>query len=137
MQNLNYFVLLSLCVSVYSTQLTPSDLNDTKYEFQKEIVNFNNFSYVINPEGRICSKENVFLLVYVHTSPENYKRRVTIRETWSQKHLFTNVRIVFFTGLSLRTEANDMLKLESSLYKDIVQKSFVDTYRNLTLKSMI
>jgi hypothetical protein len=137
MQNLNYFVLLSLCVSFYSTQLTPSDLNDTKYDFQKEIVNFNNFSYVINPEGRICSNEKVFLLVYVHTSPENYKRRVTIRETWSQKHLFTNVRIVFFTGLSLRTEANDMLKLESNLYKDIVQKSFVDTYRNLTLKSGI
>jgi hypothetical protein len=119
MQSVNYFILFSLFFSRCKLQI--KDSNDTKYDFQREIVNFNNFSYIHNPEGRICSNQNVFLLVYVHTAPENYKKRLTIRETWSQRHLFSNVRIVFITGVSSHSDKNEILKLESNLYRDIIQ----------------
>lgn len=137
MQILNFFVLFSLFITVNSHLINSNELNDTKYDFQRDIVNFNYLTYIFNPKKQICSNQSVFLLVYVHTAPENYKRRLIIRETWSQRHLFSNVRIVFFTGLSSSSETNEMLKLESNLYKDIATASFIDTYRNLTLKSKI
>ena len=128
------FYLIKISISI--------DLNQTKYynvinyEFQNNIVNYNNFKYLLNPKYQICpAQQKVFLLIYVHSSPGNNKKRLIIRETWSQKHLFPNVHIVFFSGLSANNQTNEMLKLENSIYNDIVQKNFVDSYRNLTLKS--
>ena len=141
MKEINYFSLLNFLL--FSLLLTPSSLKaetaESQYEFQKEIVNLRKFSYLLNPRFDICASESekkVFLLIYVHTAPENYKRRLVIRETWSQKHLFHNVRIVFFCGLSPQNITNDMLIFENSIYKDIVQKNFLDSYRNLTIKSL-
>ena len=116
--------------SKYSNNNTSN--NNTGYTFR-------NFAYLLNPKFEICSREAnkspIFLLIYVHTSPENYKRRLVIRETWSQKHLFNNTRLVFFSGLSRQNHTNEMLRLEHSIYNDIVQNDYLDSYRNLTLKS--
>ena len=50
---------------------------------ENKIVNLHIFNYTLNPGDLACKQQNIFLLVYVHSAPANYKRRITIRETWT------------------------------------------------------
>ena len=45
------------------------------------ISNSYSFTFNLYP-GNVCSDNNVYLLIYVHSAPENYKRRMIIRNTW-------------------------------------------------------
>ena len=49
------------------------------------IVNDYSFTFNLYP-GNICSENNVYLLIYVHSAPENYKRRMIIRNTWGNPY---------------------------------------------------
>jgi beta-1,3-galactosyltransferase 1 len=79
----------------------------------------------------------LFLLVYVHSSSENIKHRETIRETWARRTIFPQIRLVFMLGFSNKSKINEKVLLESSIYNDIVQENFIDSYRNLTYKAIM
>ena len=103
-------------------------------------VNPHDFEYVINPGKDICGDNfgsDVFLFIYVHSAPEHIHRRIAIRETWARRSMFKNIRLAFMTGLSKETKQNDLLKLESDVYNDIVQEDFIDSYKNLTYKGIM
>ena len=104
---------------------------------QDHIVNRHDFNYVLNPEYEICKSDDLFLLVYVHTAPANFKRRLSIRETWAKRSMFRDMRIVFMMGSTNDNKVNGLLKLEYGLYKDIVQEDFIDAYKNLTYKGIM
>jgi hypothetical protein len=100
------------------------------------------FRYVIN-SPKVCSKDEVFLLVYVHTAPDHYKRRTVIRQTWGNMLQYTDpIRVVFFMGVSNlgselnSTSAQKALYFEQGQYQDLVQEDFLDTYHNLTHKGV-
>ncbi len=107
------------------------------YKIHSKEVNPHNFKFIINPGNDICRQSPVFLLVYVHSAPENQKNRMVLRETWLNENLFPEIKHVFLTGESNISKTNSLLKLESEIYNDIVQEDFVDTYYNLTLKSVM
>lgn len=94
--------------------------------------------FLLTPNKNICKNNSpnqaIDLLIYVHTSPEYTKRRILIRETWAQRSLFSDVRIIFSMGTSRDAQTNELLRLENSLYGDILQTNFVDSYYNLTYK---
>lgn len=90
------------------------------------------FKLLLRPS---CDNQSYFLLVYVHSSPGNLKNRLLIRETWAS-YLKTGARTVFIVGLSTSSEINKLISLESSIYNDIVQADFIDSYRNLTYKGI-
>jgi hypothetical protein len=117
------------------------NLQDRTFEIKEEIVNPHNFKYVLNPKKQICSEFNevnkLFLLVYVHSSSENFKHRETIRETWARRTIFPQIRLVFMLGYSNKTKINQIVRLESSIYNDIVQEDYIDSYRNLTYKAVM
>ncbi|CAF1265666.1 unnamed protein product [Didymodactylos carnosus] len=104
-----------------------------------QIVNPHDFDYIINPgSSGICSDHNeLLLLVYVHSSPANFKRREAIRLTWAQQVLFPNLRVVFMLGATENVEIMQQIKFEHSLYNDIVQENFIDSYKNLTYKGIM
>lgn len=117
-------------------------LDSNQYGIKKTIVNPHDFNYILNPGYDICganksSVNPVFLFVYVHTSPSNFMRRISIRETWANRALFRDMRLVFMMGKTLETKTNEMLKLESNVYNDIVQEDFHDSYKNLTYKGIM
>lgn len=93
------------------------------------------FNLLISPEHSYCQKPT-FILVYVHSAPENHKKRQIIRETWANQLLFSDLRVLFFMGLSKSNKTNYLLKLEHSIYGDLVQEDYSDTYRNLTHKAV-
>lgn len=50
------------------------------------IVNPHDFEYILNP-ANMCAGKDVYFIVYVHTSPTNFRKRQTIRHTWGDPHL--------------------------------------------------
>lgn len=67
--------------------------------------------------------------------------RHAIRSTWGNESSIPGVSIakIFLTGISptMTNEIQDMLQEESVTFRDIIQQDFLDTYNNLTLKTMM
>ena len=90
--------------------------------------------YLLNCGGHAC-QGNVFLLVFVLSAVPHLSRRMLIRETWGDTSQFASgVRVVFVMGTA--TGSHNTVAYENSLYGDIVQKDFKDTYHNLTHKTV-
>lgn len=105
----------------------------------KKLEYVHDFNSLLKPAEDFCyrNSDELFLLVYVHSAPINYKKRLTIRQTWANGQQFKDLKLVFMIGDSKSQQINDLLKLEHSIYGDIVQEDFVDTYRNLTHKAVM
>ena len=136
------FVILSiilsattkLCVATANTIVTIPEVNEIE-RMQSKVVNKHDFEFILNPQKQICQEDkSLFLLIYVHTTPVNLKRRISLRETWTKRSMFRDIRIVFMMGSALDQKTNELVKLEHAVYNDIVQENFHDSYRNLTYK---
>ncbi|CAF2150886.1 unnamed protein product [Rotaria magnacalcarata] len=106
------------------------------YVAQDHIVNPHNFNYILNPNWTVC-QDNVYVIVYVHSTPAYYQRRILIRETWATRDLFPEIRLVFMLGQTTDNKIMRAIKFENDLYQDIVQEDFLDSYRNLTYKAVM
>lgn len=110
------------------------------YRPRDYIVSPHNFSYILNPGNSVCnqsSNSSIYILVYVHSGPTNYQRRMVIRETWSTRTLFPDLRVVFMIGKSMDKTVMKAIEYENELYRDIVQEDFIDAYKNLTYKGIM
>ena len=115
-------------------------------EEKTQINNENDLSFeYLKNSPYICSdpeESDVYLLVLILSHPENKMARNAIRDTWGSisRHQSgdTVVRIVFLLGTSdQEATTNAAIKKESSLYRDVVQADFMDTYQNLTIKTLM
>jgi len=83
------------------------------------------FSYLINSPN-ICDGVDVYIIAYVHTAPDHYKRRVVIRQTWGDPSYYdVAVRVVFVMGRTAgddQTSVQKALEFEAAQYGDIVQE---------------
>lgn len=113
-------------VYTYPTHILPSD------DYLR-LVNISNFSF--NIINNVCNTSVILLLVLVHTSPGNFAKRRTIRETWGQAR--PKMRLVFMVGLVRDEGLQKLLEEESEMYEDIAQGNFVDAYRNMTYKHVM
>ncbi|KAM4809031.1 N-acetyllactosaminide beta-1,3-N-acetylglucosaminyltransferase 3 [Rhinophrynus dorsalis] len=92
--------------------------------------------------GPATSKE-VFLLLAIKSSPGNYERRAIIRETWGEEQTYKGAKVkrIFLSGIPKNEKdekrMNQLLKIESLAYRDILQWDFQDTFFNLTLKQFL
>nr|XP_018910333.1 PREDICTED: beta-1,3-galactosyltransferase 1-like isoform X1 [Bemisia tabaci] len=88
-------------------------------------------------EGPECSS-SLLLVVVVHSSPKNEERRMAVRHTWGSAN-DPSVKVVFLLG-KLRnesTEFQERISKEQESFDDIIQENFIDTYHNLTIKSVL
>jgi hypothetical protein len=104
-------------------------------ELSKNYTNPHPYEYLTNPGDSICSNE-VLLLAFVTIAVNNFEQRDIIRTTWAKKSAFPQIKTVFMVGLSKSDEINRKVYLENQYYGDVVQESFMDTYNNLTLKTI-
>lgn len=138
---------LSLCISFdqhsknhpTTTTSSSSAAIVNPYRPRDHIVNPHNFSYIHNPGYSVCNTTNssIYVLVYVHSGPTNYQRRMVIRETWATRTLFPDLRLVFMIGKSMDKNIMKAIAYENELYQDIVQEDFIDAYKNLTYKGIM
>ena len=82
--------------------------------------------------------DDVLLLVVVCSAVGNVDQRKTIRETWGKdQEDMEDVKVVFMLGNSLNDSSQANIIQEAQVHGDIVQESFLDTYANLTIKSLM
>lgn len=103
------------------------------YDDYSQLIDIHNFTFIT--VSSVCSNETVFLLVLIHSSPENYLKRKTIRETWGSPR--AHLRILFMLGEVKEKRLQSFIHKESSLHGDIVQGKFIDAYRNMTYKHIM
>ena len=102
-----------------------------------------NYNLVLNqPDACRTNSEdgdNVFLLVFVFTVHANFEKRQAIRVTWGSQKLLRDKRIVtlFILAKSKSAYHQKLVELESRQYGDIIMEDFVDSYQNLTLKTIM
>lgn len=97
------------------------------------LLNITNFTFeVLN---KVCSNSSVLLLILVHSSPKNFVKRKTIRETWGQ--IREDVRVVFMVGSVADRNLQSLLLKENNVHSDMIQGSFLDAYRNMTYKHVM
>lgn len=90
----------------------------------------------------------VFLVIVVSSAPNNFERRSAIRNTWARAILdvehngtrgdYTElVTTVFLLGQAKDELLRKLVATEAKYYGDVVTGSFLDSYRNLTLKTKL
>ncbi|XP_023214760.1 beta-1,3-galactosyltransferase 5-like [Centruroides sculpturatus] len=102
------------------------------------LVDLSNFKFLINNQ-RCKNVRDLFMVIFVHSAPGNFRKRDVIRETWgSEKNLATDsLRLVFLIGSVGNRSLLNAISQENTIYSDIVQGNFVDSYRNLTYKHVM
>lgn len=89
---------------------------------------------------------NIFLLLFVKSSPENQKQRQVIRETWGNESFTQSelgVRIVVLFCLGIHHNAHEQANIQAALlqenqeHQDLIQQDFLDTFHNLTRKLIL
>lgn len=88
-----------------------------------------------------------FLLIMVHSRPVNFMDRESIRLSWGREDNPINQgswtsperswKTVFLVGQTNNSKLNNLIKQEAQAHKDIVIGNFLDSYRNLSLKTLL
>ncbi|XP_002734882.1 beta-1,3-galactosyltransferase 1-like [Saccoglossus kowalevskii] len=94
--------------------------------------------HVANKSG----SNDVFLLILVASAPRHYTRRMAIRKTWGQPQRLgqyhnRNVITLFLLGKPKNSSIQMALQQEDRIYRDIIEEDFMDSYKNLTLKTIM
>ncbi|XP_054482387.1 N-acetyllactosaminide beta-1,3-N-acetylglucosaminyltransferase 3-like [Anoplopoma fimbria] len=93
--------------------------------------------------GGVNGSADVFLLLIIKSSPENYDRREILRKTWAGEKLHNGVWIRRLFIVGSRNAGFDKVRLDKGLeleqreYNDILQWDFNDTFYNLTVKQIL
>ncbi len=94
---------------------------------------------IVTSGWNLCTNDHgsdLDLFVYLWTRVGYFKLRETIRRTWANRTLFPTMNVGFLLGMSENATVNSMVAEEDREHGDIIQGSFMDTYRNLTFKSL-
>ena len=92
---------------------------------------------------RACEsmKRDIYLsvIVLVKSAAINFERRNSIRKTWGSPGNCNNatIRTVFLIGLTSDKTAQLKIRKENDRYQDIIQGDFIDSYFNITLKTLM
>ncbi|XP_010871036.4 beta-1,3-galactosyltransferase 2 [Esox lucius] len=100
-----------------------------------------NFHFIIDQPSK-CMTENPYLVLLVPVAPGNPTARDAIRRTWGNETLVhgRKVQTLFMLGLPGGPGAQELQKKvhqENDLHQDLLQSSFMDTYLNLTIKTLV
>ncbi|XP_074503818.1 beta-1,3-galactosyltransferase 1-like [Sebastes fasciatus] len=98
---------------------------------------------IILDEPHRCLQESPFLVLMIPVAPHNREARDTIRNTWGKETTVLG-RVVshyFLLGKSKEEDGtetlNEQVLQESQSHHDILQSDFLDSYNNLTIKTMV
>lgn len=98
------------------------------------------YRFLLNQPHK-CRDRTPFLVLLVVTEPGNIVGRNAVRQTWGNESSVPGVSILrlFLVGVHpvFGRELQPMLEEENLLHHDILQQDFLDTYNNLTLKTLM
>lgn len=111
------------------------------YFYEYEPIYRQDFRFMLREHSN-CSHQNPFLVILVTSHPSDVKARQAIRVTWGEKKSWWGYEVLTFFLLGQQAEQEDKvlalsLEDEHLLYGDIIRQDFLDTYNNLTLKTIM
>lgn len=80
--------------------------------------------------------ENLRLMILITSAPAHRDARLSIRQTWGSYATRRDVGLGFILGSTQSVETDEALETENGIYGDIIRGRFLDTYNNLTLKTI-
>ncbi|KAG7486946.1 beta-1,3-galactosyltransferase 2-like [Solea senegalensis] len=99
-----------------------------------------NYDFIMDNK-EVCKSKTPFLVLMVPVTPQNREARNAIRQTWGNESLVQGevVLTLFMLGLPRNADDEQKQKLdqENLQYHDLIQSSFMDSYLNLTTKTMV
>jgi len=81
-----------------------------------------------------CQKEEILLTILVISSPNHFQQREAIRKSWGISN--KEVVLSFLVGVSKDDETQRQVLKESEENEDIIVNNIIDTYENLSLKTL-
>ncbi|XP_033248542.1 beta-1,3-galactosyltransferase 1-like isoform X2 [Drosophila miranda] len=87
---------------------------------------------------RICMHRGVFLrlLILITSAQSHFSARMSIRQTWMHYGSRRDVGMAFVLGRTTNVALNESLNKENYIYGDMIRGNFIDSYFNLTLKTI-
>ncbi|RXN00638.1 Beta-1,3-galactosyltransferase 5 [Acipenser ruthenus] len=129
---LGYLIFLSSLLFLCEVPLDPPNQYGSILNMSSPVT--------LSPWNHNCSSEPPFLVILVTSEPYSFIVRKAIRSTWAKNRVVAGkpVLIIFllgsFPGSSIQQVA---LAAEDRVYGDVLQRDFVDSYYNLTLKTLM
>ncbi|XP_063282269.1 beta-1,3-galactosyltransferase 2-like [Pelobates fuscus] len=98
------------------------------------------YDYIIN-EPMKCQTHIPFLILLIAATPQHLDARQAIRQTWGNENVIPGVQVVRLFLLGRNTQQafdiEQAITSESMQYHDIIQQEYLDTYNNLTTKTLM
>ncbi|XP_066504041.1 beta-1,3-galactosyltransferase 2 [Hoplias malabaricus] len=98
------------------------------------------YRYVLN-EPYKCTDSSPFLILLIAAEPGQVEARNAIRQTWGNESVAAGLGFVrlFLLGTSSSSDSylQNTIRDESFQYHDIIQQEYMDTYYNLTIKTLM
>ena len=106
---------------------------------EKEAERENN-EFKLNPKTLVCEPltgKSILFITFVILAPHHFEKRNLIRQTWGNRTLSPDFKLIFTIGMSKDDAVNKKIEDEFNLHKDILQiNHFIDSYFNMTTKIM-
>lgn len=104
-----------------------------------KLISPQTYTYVHN-QPHVCHNRSDILVVFlVPAAPHHCAQREAVRKTWGAPGS-ADILTLFFLGLpedgAQKSQVQDKVDAESKKYGDVVQINFLDTYQNLTIKTV-
>ncbi|XP_041452234.1 beta-1,3-galactosyltransferase 5-like [Drosophila obscura] len=87
---------------------------------------------------KICKDGGTFLklLILITSAQSHFMARMSIRQTWMHYASRRDVGMAFVLGRTTNATLNESINQENYIYGDMIRGNFIDSYFNLTLKTI-
>uniref|UniRef100_A0A8C1H2S3 Hexosyltransferase n=1 Tax=Cyprinus carpio carpio TaxID=630221 RepID=A0A8C1H2S3_CYPCA len=115
-----------------------SPTQTTDISVHHHVAHPSNYHFILDEPDK-CSQLDPFLVLMVPVALHQVDARNAIRSTWGNESSVQGkaVLTLFLVGLTGGPEAQQQLEEESRQHRDLVQSNFVDSYFNLSIKTMV
>lgn len=105
-----------------------------------KVISPSTYRFILNQPA--ACEQNPDLVLLVPVAPGDSESRNAVRGTWGKRDVVPNKKIIklFFIGVlegEQNDKVNDGLTRENLLHGDIILMDFLDSYHNLTVKTMM
>lgn len=121
------------------TSVSSSNINNTTQDLTQGVAAETIYEAGhVDVNSNICydNGKDLQLLIIITSAPSHESARMAIRQTWGHYSQRRDTAIAFMLGSTSNVTLNTHLDNEQYMYGDIIRGKFVDTYENLTLKTI-
>lgn len=136
---------VSIVVSKQSSEKPPTQMDKVINETKAVSVLPNEYSaraiyeaghMVPIPEKCPNFGKEMDLVIIIMSAPTHLEARMAIRQTWGHFGQRSDISILFMLGATTDSKVETILRKEQKTYNDVIRGKFLDSYSNLTLKTI-